>query len=227
MALVGLLRREGPMTATQAADRLGESVPSCSYHLRQLAKYGLAERVPGGDARERPWRATALVTSWDDGSDDPAGRAATDQLNGVILDRYLERARQHLARRTAEPAEWRAVTGFSDALLYLTAEELAELTRRIEALLAAYDDRLIAPSARPDGARPISLIRLVLPADPAPPSGSPSPVPADPAASPGTAVSPEPATATSSPKPADPGAPAATPAASADPPASADRGSTR
>ena len=60
MALIGLLRQQGPMTATQAAERLGESVPNCSFHLRQLAKYGLAERAPGADARERPWRATAL-----------------------------------------------------------------------------------------------------------------------------------------------------------------------
>ena len=45
LRLIGLLRAEGPMTATQAAARLGDTVPNCSFHLRQLAKYGLAERV--------------------------------------------------------------------------------------------------------------------------------------------------------------------------------------
>ncbi|MEO3923235.1 helix-turn-helix domain-containing protein [Micromonosporaceae bacterium B7E4] len=166
MALLGLLRREGPLTATQAAERLDESVPNCSYHLRQLAKYGLAERSEGADARERPWQATALSTSWDDLSEDPEARAAANQLNAVILDHYVARARTHLAQRAYEPADWRAVLGFGDALVHVTAAELAELTRRIEALLAEYDERMTDPSARPEGSRPIGLIQLVVPIEP-------------------------------------------------------------
>src|SRR2546426_926461 len=57
--LVGLLRRQGPLTATQAAGLIGESVAGCSFHLRQLAKYGLVEEAGGGRGREKPWRATA------------------------------------------------------------------------------------------------------------------------------------------------------------------------
>jgi len=162
MALMGLLRREGPLTATQAAERLDESVPSCSFHLRQLAKYGLAERAEGADARERPWRATALSTSWEDVSDDPVTQAAADQLNAVILDNYLKRARAFLARRSDDPPEWRAVTGFDDTLVYLTASELAELSRKIDALVAEFDQRVTQPSTRPGGARGISLIRMMM-----------------------------------------------------------------
>lgn len=70
MALIGLLRREGPMTATRAAERLGENVPNCSFHLRQLAKYGLAERAPpatpgnapGGPRRSSPPGTTPPTT---------------------------------------------------------------------------------------------------------------------------------------------------------------------
>jgi predicted ArsR family transcriptional regulator len=166
MALVGLLRREGPLTATRAAERLGESVPSCSFHLRQLAKYGLAERVEGADARERPWRATAMVTSWDNAPDDPGMRAATDQLNATMLDHYLRRAQAFLARRAAEPPEWLAVTGFGDTLVHVTAEELAELIRRIDAVVAEYDERLTDPAKRPDGSRAIGLIQFLVPTDP-------------------------------------------------------------
>ena len=168
LSLVGLLRQEGPLTATQAAAHLGESVPSCSFHLRQLARYGLAERVPGADARERPWRATALVTSWDDASDDPAMRAATDHLNAVVLDRYVQRAREYLARRDEEPTAWRTVAGFGDALVYVTADELAELLRRVEAVLAEYDGRLTDPATRPPDARPIGVMQLVVPMSPPP-----------------------------------------------------------
>ncbi len=167
MALVGLLRREGPMTATQAAERLNESVPSCSFHLRQLAKYGLAERAEGADARERPWRATAVTTSWEDVSDDPATQAAADQLNAVILDNYVRRAQAFLARRRDDPPEWREVTGFDDTLIHVTPPELAELTRKIDALVAEFDERVTDPSTRPEGARGIGLIRMTLTTPPA------------------------------------------------------------
>jgi predicted ArsR family transcriptional regulator len=168
MALVGLLRREGPMTATQAAERLNESVPSCSFHLRQLAKYGLAERTEGADARERPWQATAQTTSWEDVSDDPATQAAADQLNAVILDNYVKRAQAFLAQRVNEPPEWRAVTGFGDALVYLTAPELAELVQKIDALVAEFDERVTDPSTRPEGARGIGIIHMALTTPPTP-----------------------------------------------------------
>src|SRR3954453_19689864 len=64
LALIGLLRRHGPMTATQAAERLGESSGTCSFHLRQLAKYGFCEEAGGGKGRQKPWRATATFTTW-------------------------------------------------------------------------------------------------------------------------------------------------------------------
>ncbi|MFI6261716.1 winged helix-turn-helix domain-containing protein [Micromonospora sp. NPDC051006] len=162
MTLIGLLRQQGPMTATRAAEQLGESVASCSFHLRQLAKYGLAERAPGADARERPWRATARSTSWDDDSDDPQMRAATDELNAAQLALYTRQAEEFLARRADEPTSWRAVTGFSDQSLYLTADELAELKERVSALLATYDDRITDPTQRPAGWRRVSLIQLAV-----------------------------------------------------------------
>ncbi|MFG1776577.1 winged helix-turn-helix domain-containing protein [Micromonospora sp. NPDC049048] len=176
MALIGLLRQQGPMTATQAAERLGESVPNCSFHLRQLAKYGLAERAPGADARERPWRATALNTSWDDTSNDPQTRAAIDELSAVQLALYVRKAEEFLARRAEESTAWRAVTGFGDQQVYVTAEEMAALRARIDDLLTEYDDRLVDPTKRPAGSRKVSLIRLDVLADP-PPTGAPADAP--------------------------------------------------
>ena len=162
--LIGLLRSEGPMTATRAAALLDDNVPNCSFHLRQLAKYGLAERAPGADGRERPWRATASTTSWDDDSDDPAVRAATDQLNSVLLTVFTQRAQDYLAVRGDEPAEWRAAAGFSDALVHVTAAELRDLAEEIDRLLARYADR----ADRPPGARPMQLIHMAVPRGPVP-----------------------------------------------------------
>ncbi|HEY2443759.1 MAG TPA: helix-turn-helix domain-containing protein, partial [Streptosporangiaceae bacterium] len=36
LSLIGVLRREGALTATQAGQLIGESSASCSFHLRQL-----------------------------------------------------------------------------------------------------------------------------------------------------------------------------------------------
>ena len=41
--LLGLLRREGPLTASEAGRRLDESSGITSYHLRQLERFGLVE----------------------------------------------------------------------------------------------------------------------------------------------------------------------------------------
>src|SRR3984885_1511212 len=90
LSLIGLLRREGPLTATQAGELIGESSASCSFHLRQLAKYGLVEEAGGGHGRERPWRATTMFTGWPDVAEDPKVDAAADLLRGGIADQYLE-----------------------------------------------------------------------------------------------------------------------------------------
>ena len=165
LKLIGLLRSAGPMTATQAAARLGDTVPNCSFHLRQLAKYGLAERAPGADARERPWRATARYTAWDSGSADPAVRAAAGQVETAILGEYTQRMRDYLARRSDEPGEWRGATGLGDVLAHVTAAELAELMAEIDAVMARFDDRLEDLSRRPAGARAVQIMRMAVPLD--------------------------------------------------------------
>src|ERR687889_378832 len=72
------------MTDTQAAARLGESSGTCSFHFRQLAKYGFCEEAPGGKGREKPWRATATFTSWGTTPGDPERAEAQRHLDTVI-----------------------------------------------------------------------------------------------------------------------------------------------
>src|SRR5262245_42047977 len=121
MTLIRLLRSRGPHTATQAAEATGESVATCFFHLRQLAKYGLVEQVEGDHGRAKPWRATALTTKWVDDPSDPALSAAVSVLDTAMLDRYHERGRQWLERRTDEPAAWRKAALESDWILHVTA----------------------------------------------------------------------------------------------------------
>lgn len=183
MALSGLLRREGPLTATRAAQLTGESVASCSYHLRVLAKYGLVEEAdPEGPGREKPWRATAQFTDWPGYSEDPAVAAAAEALTAAVAENYFHRmARAQDARREL-PRAWQEAEVFTDTTLYLTAEELSALGKRMAGLLAEFADRGADPALRPEGARRVPWLQIAFvepdpaePANPAEPAGPTGP----------------------------------------------------
>ncbi|HEY3481695.1 MAG TPA: helix-turn-helix domain-containing protein, partial [Streptomyces sp.] len=159
--LVGLLRREGPFTATRAAELTGESVASCSYHLRILAKYGLVEEAdPGGPGREKPWRATAEYTDWPNYSDDPAVAAAAEALTVAVAENHFHRMTRAIETRSALPREWQEAERFTDTTLYLTPEELVGLGERLDALIAEYTGRTADPALRPADARRVSYLQV-------------------------------------------------------------------
>ncbi|MFB7515113.1 winged helix-turn-helix domain-containing protein [Streptomyces sp. NPDC056144] len=160
MTLVGLLRSSGPFTATRAAELTGESVASCSYHLRILAKYGLVEEAPGGRGREKPWRATARYTEWPEHSEDAALAQAADALNVAVAEQYFGRLTRAMEKRHTLPKEWQEAEQFGDSLLYLTPEELAALGERIDELIRPYEGREADPALRPEGARAVSILRI-------------------------------------------------------------------
>jgi Helix-turn-helix domain len=163
LSLLGLLRTEGPLTATRAGELLGETSASCSFHLRQLAKYGLAEEAGGGRGRERPWRATAMFTDVPKVTDSPELDAASGLFRSLVAERYYEQMMGWLEASADEPAEWQQAALFGDVLLYLTAAELAELGEQVDRLLDRYLDRTTQPEMRPPGARLIGYIQVAVP----------------------------------------------------------------
>jgi DNA-binding transcriptional ArsR family regulator len=165
LELVGLLRRHGPLTATKAAELLGESSGSTSFHLRQLAKYGLVEEAGGGEGRERPWRATAMFTGWPEVADSHELAVASDLLRGVIAERYFEQLMRWLQDRDSEPQEWQDAAHFGDTLLWVTADELRELAREEQALIERYLDRQTQPELRPPSARLVTHLHLAFPTE--------------------------------------------------------------
>ena len=165
LSLVGLLRREGPLTATRAGQLLGESSASCSFHLRQLAKYGLVEEAGGGTGRERPWQATTMFTAWPDVAENPELAAAADLLGGVLAERYFENLMRWLEAKPGEPQDWQRAAHFGDTMLYVTAQELAELAEQEQALMDRFLDRLTRPERRPPGARRVTYLHLAFPGD--------------------------------------------------------------
>src|SRR3954467_13851534 len=115
--LLGLLRSDGPATATGLAARVGESSGTTSYHLRQLAGAGfVAEDSERGNARERWWKAAQDSTRLEAEPwlDDPSVRPALDAYMGGIAASYAARAQDYLATVDSWPKRWRAAATLSD-----------------------------------------------------------------------------------------------------------------
>lgn len=153
--LIELLGALGPATAATCASRLGTSQASCSFHLRQLAKYGFVEQAPNsGDRRERPWRLIDIEQSWP--SD---GGASADELHRVFVQREANRILGWSARQGGEADEWRRVTYVDGTTLPVTSAEVEVIAEGLRAVLAPYLERLSDSSTVPAGAR---FVRFLL-----------------------------------------------------------------
>jgi DNA-binding transcriptional ArsR family regulator len=140
LRLLGLLRSDGPATASGLAARLGESSGTTSYHLRQLAAAGfVVDDAELGNGRERWWRSAQDATRLEpaDWLDDPELRPAVDSFLNAVLDAHVARARRWLSRTDA-PRRWRDAATLSDARLHLSAAELSRLNDEIESLVETY-----------------------------------------------------------------------------------------
>lgn len=169
LRLLELLAHEGELTATEAGERLGESPASCSFHLRQLAKYGFAEEAPREGGRRRPWRRKGTGVTFSDVHDDPETREAAIALSRVLRDRNLARAQRGLDASPAEPPEWRRAIGAGDYTLYVTPDELRAVQDEIVAVWRRYQDRIEDPAKRPEGSRPIQMLSMAYPYRPGDP----------------------------------------------------------
>ncbi|MBO0838580.1 MAG: helix-turn-helix transcriptional regulator [Actinobacteria bacterium] len=163
--ILARLRLHGPATATECSRTVGESPSSCSYHLRQLARFGFVEEVEdGADGRERRWRARGFGMRWAR-TGSPEHLAASETLREVFLDTYLKGLGAWFEREKSEPAEWREAMTFGDSLVAVTATELRQLDERIRELMEPYFARVRDHLPWPEGARLIRIARFGSPAE--------------------------------------------------------------
>jgi predicted ArsR family transcriptional regulator len=162
LALLELLATDGPLTATEAAERLGESAANCSFHLRMLARYGYVEEAEGGRGRQRPWRTVDTVNQIRSDELDAEGQFAMRVLAGVLRQREFERLRAWDASRQDYPAAWREAAGETHTVVYLTVDELAELERGLSELATRHADRS-DPRRRPPGSLPVAVFTHAFP----------------------------------------------------------------
>jgi hypothetical protein len=150
-ALLALLRERRTVTSTQAAQALGFSSGLCSFHLRQLARYGYVEEAGTTDGRARPWRLATLPSQPDEADLGPLARELED-----------EGYQRWLRLKDDAPAESSIDDAFS-SVIFLVPAELAEVGAQIRAVLARYTTRPVSPAARPVAA--VARLFPLLPVD--------------------------------------------------------------
>lgn len=141
--ILGILRLEGPSTATLLGGRLGESSGATSYHLRQLAGHGFVEDMPGeGSGRERWWRALHRSTHWEtaDFLGDPAAREVADELLLLQVDQRRRTLAAYVEQRRALGEDWEAAASLSDYAMRLRPEAAKALADELSAVLARWRD---------------------------------------------------------------------------------------
>ena len=124
---------------SQLAHRTSQAVGNVSHHLKIMARAGLAAEAPelARDKRERWWRQVPVLTSWSvaDVWDDVTDRIIAEDAEQESLAYQASKVSQWRRRRHEYDEEWVRAAYESGAWVRLTADELTELGRRIEALI--------------------------------------------------------------------------------------------
>lgn len=156
------LSATGPIRAADVARELGIPANQASFHLRQLAKYGLVEEAPeeARDKRDRVWKATSsqgFRVNLGHLKDAPGGRAAVDVFRTTQLARLHE-----MVDRTfvMDRPEGSGVFATSDHAIKLTDDEAHQLRQEIDDLVEAWSDRT---RGRGPGRRTYHLVQIIQP----------------------------------------------------------------
>ena len=167
VALLEMLAIEPSLTATEAAEHLGESPSACSFHLRQLAKYGFVEEAPGGTGRARPWRRIPEAVSVSTVQQDPETAVAAGALARLYRNRQFERLQQYLETSSSYPMDWQEAATSTASRMWMTATELQVFAEELTTLLIEkFRERRDDPAARPEGALPVEILMHAFPTRP-------------------------------------------------------------
>ncbi len=159
LAVIEALRLHGPLTATKAAELLGDSPGNMSWHLQTLAKYGFVVEAGGGRGRARPWKLATVGTRFS--RDENAGPDAERAIGALVelhAEREFQRLREWEAQRLSYPPAWRKVDFHNSTVTYLTADEMSELNEQLIALVDGYRERMVDPATRPEDAEPVAVV---------------------------------------------------------------------
>jgi predicted ArsR family transcriptional regulator len=163
LALLEVLALEGPLTATEAGELIGESPTTCSFHFRQLEKYGFVEEAGVGPGRQRHWKLAHVGMRFGDTNDDPEANIAAASLARLVTDRAISRMQKFHETKKNYSKAWQEASDSTEMVLFVTPQELSQLTDDVRVLLGRYESRLTQADERPDGALPVELLLFSYP----------------------------------------------------------------
>ncbi|OIJ27263.1 ArsR/SmtB family transcription factor [Nocardioides luteus] len=141
--MLGMLRIDGPATATTLAARLGLNSGATSYHLRQLAQHGFIEDDESrGNARERWWKATHQMTVTGDRAvpDTAEGQETLGAYLQTVVTLYTQQLQKALEERELIAKEWREVFNLNDRVLRLTPSQVRRLQEQVNEVVFGFED---------------------------------------------------------------------------------------
>ncbi len=137
LRMLGMLRVDGPATATSLARALGLNTGATSYHLRQLATHGFIEEdSERGTGRERWWRATYSSTrTANPPPDDVEANDTTDAYLQSVVTIYSEQLQRSVEELPLLPRGWREVTTYNDWHLRVSPAGASRLLERLQEVM--------------------------------------------------------------------------------------------
>lgn len=149
LRMLGLLRIDGPATATGLARRLGLNSGATSYHLRQLAGHGFIEQVDRGKKSERWWQARHDSTRYDPSETSGEALEAGLAMAQAVLSQHAEIMQRALEQFPDQPLEWRKASNASDYIMAMSPGEALALKERLMEILQDASRRSPAQGTEP------------------------------------------------------------------------------
>jgi hypothetical protein len=163
--VLGELSAAGHLRAADVADLLGIPANQASFHLRQLAKYGLVEPAPelARDGRDRVWKPVhehGLNLEVSAMAQGPGGRAAV-----AVWQRQAAAAAKEAVDRAYSSRKTRDThVMISDDWIRLTKHEAKELAEDLIALQERWQDRSQAAASDGQERRTYHVLKVLQPA---------------------------------------------------------------
>jgi DNA-binding transcriptional ArsR family regulator len=148
------LTAQGSLRAADIARELGIPANQASFHLRQLAKYGLVEEDPGAarDKRDRVWKASnpaGTTANLKELERTPGGKAAS----AVFRSNQAAWGRMVVDAALSDVREEGTHTSLTNSALRLTKEESKEMSDELVELVERWTERTRGSSAPGDASR--------------------------------------------------------------------------
>ena len=155
MRILGTLRVNGEQTVGNISEQLGEAPGAISYHLGQLARVGLVEKVRSTDGDRRK-SAVRLGSPEEKNNADKA--KAMDLFRRSAALSYEMAYERFLDRLPELPREWTDSCTSDDHVLNLTAEEMRSMIEELNEVVRRWQIKAGMHGDDEPGAEPVALI---------------------------------------------------------------------